>query len=564
MTIFRLVRVAITQAGLVAFLLGISVFAQQPAPPLPPLPDSVQAEMDVEYSRVGDRVAMDIYRPKAPGVYPAVLAIHGGGFRGGNRGSYRALCVKLAEHGYVAATASYRLSPRNQFPAHVEDAKAAVRYLRANAARLGLDPTRIGATGGSAGGHLVLMLGLTGDSKEFEGSGPNQQYSSKVQAVVNYYGPTDFTHSYEPGKSVDAAQVLPLFLGGDLDHNRQAHIRSSPLYYVNPLAAPTLTVHGTKDNYVAFEHAVWLTDKLKAAGVETELVPIEGAGHGFKGADAEKAEARLIQWFEKYLKPAAQTRILVSDHGPKGELVAMEWPSGKELWTLANARGHDVQPLANGHVLYTMGNEHKIVEVDADRKQVWVCCDGLDHPLAAQRLPNGNTLVNDAQAGKVIEVDPSKKIVWSYESPDLAKMRMRNVYRNPNGTTFIAVEAEAKLIEVDSKGKIVWQWQALEGNKRRLYMGRRLENGHVIVSLSDPGEIVEIDSGGRIVRSIAGNKMDIRFGWASGFAVLPNGNLLVSDYTGRRLVEINSSDAIVHELRTGVRTIATVSVFPNQ
>lgn len=136
--------------------------AQQPPPPLP---DDVQAELDVEYSRVGERVAMDIYRPKATGVYPAVLAIHGGGFRGGNRQSYRALCVKLAQHGYVAATASYRLSPGNQFPAHVEDAKAAVRFLRANAARFALDPARIGATGGSAGGHLVLMLGFTGDWK---------------------------------------------------------------------------------------------------------------------------------------------------------------------------------------------------------------------------------------------------------------------------------------------------------------------------------------------------------------------------------------------------------------
>jgi hypothetical protein len=320
-------------------------------------------------------------------------------------------------------------------------------------------------------------------------------------------------------------------------------------------------VHGTKDTYVAYEHAVWLTEKLKAAGADTELMTIEGAGHGFQGADAERAETRLIEWFDKYLKGAAGARILVSDHGPRAEIVAMEWPSGKELWTLANARGHDVQPLPNGHVLYTMGNEHKIVEVDAERNPVWVCCDGLEHPLAAQRLVNGNTLVNDAQAGKVLEVDAAKKIVWSYESPDLAKMRMRNAWRTPSGTTLIAIEAEAKLIEVDSGGKIVWLWQAPEGNKRRLYMGRRLADGHTILSLSDPGEIVEVDSGGTVVRTIAGGKMDVRFGWASGFAFLPNGNLLISDYTGRRLVEVNRSGTVVNQLRTGSRTIATVSVF---
>src|SRR4051794_5350792 len=102
--------------ALVPFLLTVSR-AQQTPPAPPPLPDSVVAEMDVEYSRVGERVAMDIYKPAVAGVYPAVLAVHGGGFRGGNRQSYRDLCVKLAQRGYVAATASYRLSPGNQFPA---------------------------------------------------------------------------------------------------------------------------------------------------------------------------------------------------------------------------------------------------------------------------------------------------------------------------------------------------------------------------------------------------------------------------------------------------------------
>ena len=546
-----------------AILLSIVCLAQQPAPLPPPLPDSVTADMDVEYSRVGERVAMDIYKPKAAGVYPAVLAVHGGGFRGGNRQSYRALCVKLAERGYVAATASYRLSPGNQFPAHVEDVKAAVRYLRANAAKLGIDPTRIGATGGSAGGHLVLMLGLTGDLKDFEGSGPNQAFSSKVQAVVNFYGPTDFTHSYEPGKSVDAAQVLPLFLGGDVDHERREHLRSSPLYYVNPLAAPTMTVHGTKDTYVNYEHALWLTERLKAAGVDNELVTIEGGGHGFKGADADYAEKRLFEWFDKYLRPSGQVRILISDHGPRGEVVAMEWPSGRELWTVPNARGHDIQPLPNGHVLFTMGNEHKIVEVDGDRKPVWTCCAGLEHPLAAQRLSDGHTLIGDAQAGKVIEVDSSNKIVWSYSSPDLAKMRMRNAHRTAEGTTLIAVEAESKLIEVSggAEPKIVWQWQAPEGSKRRLYMGRRLPNGNTVMSISNPGEVVEVNKAGDVVRSIAGGKMDTRFGWASGFAFFPNGNLLISDYTGRRLVEVDSSGRVVNQLRTGSRTVASVAVF---
>jgi len=140
------------------------------------------------------------------------------------------------------------------------------------------------------------------------------------------------------------------------------------------------------------------------------------------------------------------------------------------------------------------GAEHKVVELDADHRAIWTCCEGLDHPLAAQRLANGNTLINDAQAGRVIEVDSSNKVVWSYSSPDLAKMRMRNAHRTSSGTTLIAIEAESKLIEVshDAEPKIIWQWQAPEGNKRRLYMGRRLPNGNTVMSISNPGEVVEV------------------------------------------------------------------------
>jgi acetyl esterase/lipase len=542
----------------IGLLFSLTLAQQPPAAP-PQIPEDVQAEMDVEYSRVGERVAMDIFRPKTPGPHPAILAIHGGGFRAGSRTGYIPLCIRAAQKGYVCATASYRLSPRNQFPAHLEDAKAAVRFLRANAAKYAIDPAYIGATGGSAGGHLVLMLGLTPNNESFEGTGPNRDMSSAVQAVVNYFGPTDFTRSYEPGKSVDAAQVLPLFLGGDLEHNRQQHILSSPLYYVTPQASPILSIHGTKDRYVAYEQSVWLTEKLKAAGVETELVTIKDSDHGFKGADAEYAERRLFEFFDKHLKPAAQQKILISDHGPAGQIVAMLWPSGRELWTLPNDRGHDVQSLSNGGVLFTVGAQKKIVETDAAGKTVWTCCDGLEHPLAAQRLDNGNTLIGDAKAGRVIEVDKAGKVQWSYAGPDIANMRMRNVHRTKQGTTFIAVEADAKLIEVNREGTIVWQWQAPEGPKRRLYMGRRLDNGNTVMSLSDPGEIVEVDPSGKVVRSIAGKSLDIQFGWASGFTQLPNGNLLISDYTGRRLVEVDAKGAVVNQLRLGHRTVASLT-----
>jgi len=512
---------------------------------LPDVPADVQADFDVEYSRVGERVAMDIFRPKnVTGAQPAVLCIHGGGFRAGSRAGYHALAIKLAQRGYIAATASYRLAPRHQFPAAVEDVKAAVRFLRANAKKYSIDADHIGATGGSAGGHLVLMLGLTGDNKAFDGYGPNLDQSAKVQAVVNYYGPTDFTKSY--GKSVDAHLVLPLWLGGDLDHEKKYHQISSPFNYANPLAAPLLSVHGTEDKYVEHAQSVWLTDRLQAMG-----------------ADAEKAEAALFAFFDKHLRIRDQRKVLISDHGTKGEIVLMNWPSGQELARYPNGRGHDVQPLPNGHVLFTIAPEHKVVEVDATGKRVWECCDGLDHPLAAQRLANGNTLIGDAKAGRVIEVDKAGKTVWQYASEDIANMRMRNSKRTDAGTTLICIEAIAKVIEVDKAGKIIWSWQAPgDLSKRRLYQAWRLPNGNTRMTISDPGELVEVNPKGEVVRSIAGAKMDIQMGWTSGHDQFPNGNLFISDYTGRRLLEVDPQGKVVNQLRMGPRTVASVAVVP--
>lgn len=260
---------------------------------------AVIPSLDVEYSNVGQRVAMDVYRPSGDGSHPAVVLVHGGGFRAGNRQSYTKLANRLAEHGYVAATISYRFAPQFPFPAAVNDVKAAVRFLRANAKQFHLDADHIGALGGSAGGHLVLFLGLTAGVPEFEGTGPNREFSSRVQVVADYYGPSDFTQSY--GKSVDAAEVLPLFLEGNLAQKRLAHIRASPLNWVTPNAAPILALHGTEDKFVAYEQSVWLLERLLGAGVQAELETLTGAGHGFKGADAERADARAIAWLGRWL-----------------------------------------------------------------------------------------------------------------------------------------------------------------------------------------------------------------------------------------------------------------------
>jgi acetyl esterase/lipase len=287
---------------LLAACLGLLVGSPASGQKTPVVPEDVEFESGVEYANPDDtHLQLDIARPKKLAAsMPAVLCIHGGGFRQGNRQSLDKTCIKLAQHGYVAFTATYRLAPKFQFPAAVHDVKAAVRWIRANAAKYNIDPERIGVTGGSAGGHLAQFLAVTGDVKKFDGTGGNPEQSSKVACVVNYFGPSDFTKSY--GKSVDAAEVLPLWLGGNLETARQKHIESSPLNWVTPDAAPTLCIHGTNDKFVAHEQAVWMVDRLKSCGVEAELLTLEGAGHGFNGKDAETAEQAMFVFFEKHLQ----------------------------------------------------------------------------------------------------------------------------------------------------------------------------------------------------------------------------------------------------------------------
>jgi len=283
---------------LIVLTMTSSLRAQAPAQ----VPDTVIVEKGIEYANPDDQhLQLNLARPKTgDGPFPAIVCIHGGGFRAGKRESYDGLIVRLAEQGYVAITVTYRLAPKYQFPAAVHDTKAAVRWVRANAAKYKIDPSRIGTTGGSAGGHLAQFLGVTAGVKEFEGDAGNPGESSAVACVVNVYGPSDFTKSY--GKSVDAAEVLPLFLGGNLEKARKLHLKASPLYWVTPVAAPTLCIHGTLDKYVAHEQAVWLVDKMNAAGAEAELLTLEGAGHGFKGKDAETADKALMAYFNKKLK----------------------------------------------------------------------------------------------------------------------------------------------------------------------------------------------------------------------------------------------------------------------
>ena len=231
------------------------------------LPDSVKVERDIVYAKQGDReVKLDLYLPKRPasGKIPCIVVIHGGGWRSGDKTRFAAIAGALAEQGFAAACIGYRLLPEVEFPAPVLDCKAAVRWVRANAAKHGIDPDRLGAIGGSAGGHLVAMLGTSDGIARLEGDGGNAGVSSRVQAVVAMATPADMTRMGERIKmDAELAKLI------------------SPVTHVTRNSAPMLLLHGTKDGLVPMAQSELLLEKYQKAGARADLVKIEGGAHAF-------------------------------------------------------------------------------------------------------------------------------------------------------------------------------------------------------------------------------------------------------------------------------------------
>src|SRR5262249_41746395 len=153
------------------------------------VPEGVAFEAGIEYSNPDDQhLQLNLARPsKGDGPFPAVVCIHRGGFRAGDPKGWDNRCIKPAQQGHVAATLPYRLAPKYQFPAAVYDCKAALRWLQANSGKYHVDPDRVGVAGDSAGGHLALFLGVTGDVKRFEGDGGNRDQTTRVACVVSWY-----------------------------------------------------------------------------------------------------------------------------------------------------------------------------------------------------------------------------------------------------------------------------------------------------------------------------------------------------------------------------------------
>jgi acetyl esterase/lipase len=250
------------------------------------LPDGVESSYDVEYGKGGTKpLLLDLFKPKEiKKPVPGLIFVHGGAWNSGSRTDYRGYCRHFAARGYVAATIEYRLSGVAPFPAAIQDVNCAIRWMRANATSLGVDPDKIGLVGGSAGGHLVMLAAYAPNDPQLEGNGGHDGVRSRVQAVVDIYG-LNYLGGDTPGrfpiKQLRSKEPLLQFMGGKTaDDDPELYVKASPIKHLTKDAPPTLILHGTIDESVPVTQSDKLAARLAELGVPYLYDRIEGWNHG--------------------------------------------------------------------------------------------------------------------------------------------------------------------------------------------------------------------------------------------------------------------------------------------
>jgi acetyl esterase/lipase len=290
-------------AGMLSAVLLTLVLAHRACAAEPP--EGVVFEKDVLYGKAGDvELKLDISRPKKPASarLPCIVVIHGGGWKGGDKVQHQNMTWDFASRDYVSATIGYRLAPKHRFPAQVHDVKCAVRYLRANAGKYGLDPQRIGAIGFSAGAHLSMMLGTTTASDGLEGENGWPDQPSQVQAVVAFFGPTDLAADDIPVVVLD---ILKDFIGGTKAEKPAEFRKASPLTYVSLGDAPMLLFQGTKDPLVPHTQVYPMVEAMTKFSIPGRAELLLNAGHGWGPPELSRTAAASMAFFEEHLRAKA-------------------------------------------------------------------------------------------------------------------------------------------------------------------------------------------------------------------------------------------------------------------
>lgn len=277
---------------------GSSAFSAEPKPPV--FPDDIKVERNVAFLPEGRQERADLYLPKEfpeGKKLPAVVIIHGGGFVGGVKDAAREINIgsNLVRNGYVAVSIEYLLAAKGRpsWPQNLYDCKTAVRWLRANAAKYHIDADHIGVIGGSAGGHLAAMVALTGPDAGLDPKEPYGNFSCQVQCGVDLYGPNDLTLWMKDST----------MMGRPVKEALEEYKKASPVFQVTKDDPPMLIMHGTADKTVDPEQSRLLDAALAKAGVEHQLVIVEGAPHTFHLQPKQKdLRPIVIGFFDKHLK----------------------------------------------------------------------------------------------------------------------------------------------------------------------------------------------------------------------------------------------------------------------
>lgn len=280
--------------------------ANNPSRSQPAVPDNVSFEMDIAYRDGNRKWKLDLARPKVASSkpQPAIVFIHGGGWRGGDKGGgqWRSLPLEYASRGYVCVSVNYRLTDEATVLDCIADCKCAVRWLRAHADEYKIDSDRIGAYGNSAGAHLVSVLGLASADARLEGDGPFADESSLVQAVCCSAPPSDFINwRNKNGGNADSA-LSRLFGDKQVEEVKR---RASPVTHVTDKAPPFLIIHGTADTTVPVAQGDALAQALnKASAKDVTYMKIAGADHGVFLKHGEKTRPAMKEFFDRVLRLA--------------------------------------------------------------------------------------------------------------------------------------------------------------------------------------------------------------------------------------------------------------------
>lgn len=251
------------------------------------LPVGVSAVYNIVYATLpstpyGNRqLHLDLFKPEKAGKYPALLMIHGGGWRSGNRTMQIPMAQQIASKGYVTAAVEYRLSPEALYPAAIFDIKAAIRFLRANAAKYSIDPSRMAITGSSAGGQLAALIGMTPDVKKFDGDEGNSQVSAEIQAIIDMDGILDFTDPNESAKDTDPLKPSAgaYWFGASFQKAPEKWREASPIQYAGKKTPPILFINSALPRFHAGRDSV--INILKKYGIYTEVHTIPNTPHPF-------------------------------------------------------------------------------------------------------------------------------------------------------------------------------------------------------------------------------------------------------------------------------------------